>query len=75
MAATDEETIRSEIRTERAELAEAVGQLRGAVARVKRLGSKVRSKQALGAGGAVALGFVKAGGLGATARLLRRRKR
>jgi hypothetical protein len=42
---------------------------------VKRVGSKLRSKQALGAGGAVAVGFVKAGGLGATARLLRRRKR
>ena len=36
MAATDEETIRGEIRTERAELAEAVGELRGAVARIKR---------------------------------------
>ena len=75
MAATDEETIRSEIRTERAELAEAVGELRGAAARVKRIAAKLKSKQALGAGGAVALGFVKAGGLGATARLLRRRKR
>lgn len=75
MAATDEETIRDEIRTERAELAEAVGQLRGAAARVRRIGSKLRSKQALGAGGAVALGFVKAGGLGAAARLIKRRKR
>jgi hypothetical protein len=74
MATTDEETIRGEIRTERAELAEAVGELRGAVARIKRIGRALRSKQALGAGGAVALGFVKAGGLGATARLLRRRK-
>jgi hypothetical protein len=73
--ATEEETIRSEIRTERAELAEAVGELRGAVARIKRIGAKLKSKQALGAGGAVALGFVKAGGVGATARLLRRRKR
>ena len=71
--ATDEETIRGEIRTERAELAEAVGELRGAVARVKRLGAKLKSKQALG--GAVALGFVKAGGVGAVARLIRRRKR
>jgi hypothetical protein len=73
--ATEEETIRSEIRTERAELAEAVGELRGAVARIKRIGAKLKSKQALGAGGAVALGFVKAGGVGATVRLLRRRKR
>jgi hypothetical protein len=72
--ATDEE-IRGEIRTERAKLAEAVGELRGAVARIKRIGAKLKSKQALGAGGAVAVGFVKAGGLGATARLLRRRKR
>ena len=44
---------------------EAVGELRGAVARIKRIGAKLKSKQALGAGGAVALGFVKAGGLGA----------
>jgi hypothetical protein len=75
MAATDEETIRGEIRTERVELAEAVGELRGAVARIKRMAAKLKSKQALGAGGAVAVGFVKAGGIGATARLLRRRKR
>jgi hypothetical protein len=75
MAATDEETIRGEIRTERVELAEAVGELRGAVAGIKRMAAKLKSKQALGAGGAVAVGFVKAGGLGATARLLRRRKR
>jgi hypothetical protein len=74
MATTDEETIRGELRSERAELAEAVGELRGAVARVKRIGAKLRSKQALGAGGAVALGFVKAGGLGAVARVLKRRK-
>ena len=73
--ATDEEKIRGEIRTERAELAEAVGDLRGAVAKIKRIGAKLRSKQALGAGGAVALGFVKAGGLGAAVRLIRRRKR
>jgi hypothetical protein len=73
--ATDEETIRGEIRTERAGLAEAVGELRGAVARIKRMGAKLKSKQAIGAGGAVAVGFVKAGGLGALARLLRRRKR
>ena len=75
MAATDEETIRGEIRTERAELAEAVGELRGAVARIKRIGAKLRSKQAIGAGGTVAVGFVKAGGIGALARLIRRRKR
>jgi len=75
MAATDEETIRGEIRTERAELAEAVGELRGAVARIKRIGAKLRSKQAIGAGGAVAVGFVKAGGIGALARLIRRRNR
>jgi len=72
--ATDEE-IRGEIRTERAELAEAVGELRGAVARIKRIGAKLRSKQAIGAGGAVAVGFVKAGGIGALARVIRRRKR
>ena len=39
--ATDEETIRGEIRTERAELAVAVGELRGAVARIKRIGAKL----------------------------------
>ena len=74
MAATDEKTIRSEIRTDRAELAQAVGELRGGVDKAKRIAAKLRSKQALGAGAAVALGFVKAGGLGATARVIRRRK-
>ena len=74
MATSDEESIRGELRVERAELAEAVGELRGAVARIKRVGAKLRSKQALGAGGAIALGFLKAGGVGATARLLKRRK-
>jgi hypothetical protein len=74
MATSDEESIRGELRVERAELAEAVGELRGAVARMKRVGAKLRSKQALGAGGAIALGFLKAGGVGATARLLKRRK-
>ncbi len=74
MATSDEESIRGELRVERAELAEAVGELRGAVARMKRVGAKLRSKQALGASGAIALGFLKAGGVGATARLLKRRK-
>jgi len=75
MAATDEENIRVELRAEREQLAEAVDELRGALGRLAGIAAKLRSKRALGAGGALALGFLKAGGVGTTARLLKRRGR
>jgi hypothetical protein len=64
MASTEQE-LRRELRDEREQLAEAVGTLR----------AKVRSTLPLVTAGALGLGFVAAGGIGATARLLRRRGR
>jgi sensor histidine kinase regulating citrate/malate metabolism len=63
--ASTEQQLRRELHDEREQLAEAVGTLR----------SKLRSKVPLVAGGALALGFVASGGIGATARLLMRRGR
>jgi len=64
MASTEQQLLR-ELHDERDQLAEAVGTLR----------ARVRSKIPLVAGGALALGFVASGGIGATARLLLRRRR
>jgi hypothetical protein len=72
MAATDEQEIRRELSAERERLAEAVDELRGEAAKVS---GKLRAKLPLAAGGAFALGFLKAGGVGATARLVMRRRR
>jgi sensor histidine kinase regulating citrate/malate metabolism len=63
--ASTEQQLRRELHDEREELAEAVGTLR----------AKLRSKVPLVAGGALALGFVASGGIGATVRLLMRRGR
>jgi hypothetical protein len=65
------EDVRREIDRERAELATAVGSLR----REMVLTSKLRSRLPAAAAGAVGAGFVLAGGIGATARLLFRRSR
>ena len=63
--------IREELRTERAALADAVDDLKGALD----VGGKVKSKLPVFAAGAFGLGFLKAGGVGATMRLLMRRGR
>lgn len=63
--------LREELRTERAALADAVGDLR----RAADISGKLRAKLPLAAAGALGLGFLKAGGIGATARLLMRRSR
>jgi hypothetical protein len=63
--------LREELRTERAALAEAVHDLREAAD----ITGKLRAKLPLAAAGALGLGFFKAGGIGATARLLMRRSR
>ena len=60
MATAEEERLRKELSVEREELAGAVETLR----------AKIRSTA-----GALGLGLVAAGGIGATARLLRRRGR
>jgi hypothetical protein len=63
--ANTEQQLRRELHDEREQLAEAVGTLR----------ARVRSKLPLVTAGALGLGFVASGGIGATARLLLRRRR
>ncbi len=63
--ASTEQQLRRELHDEREQLAEAVVTLR----------ATLRSKLPLVTAGALGLGFVAAGGIGATARLLRRRGR
>ena len=67
--------LREELRTERAALADAVADLRGAIGQAADVSGKLRAKLPVAAAGALGLGFVKAGGIGATARLLMRRGR
>ena len=73
MAATDE--VRRRIHDERRELASAVEALREDLGEAANVGAKLRPKVPLLAGGALGAGFVLAGGIGATARLLFRRSR
>ncbi len=74
MAATDTRTpeqIRREIEHEREQLAEAVDSLRDGID----VGGMIRAKLPAVAVGALGAGFVLAGGIGATMRLLMRRSR
>ena len=71
---TDQPTpaeLRKEIESEREQLASAVDDLRGSMDPTE----KLRAKLPAVAGGALAAGFVLAGGIGATMRLLFRRGR
>jgi hypothetical protein len=63
--ASTEQQLRRELHDEREQLAVAVGTLRAGL----------RSKLPLVTAGALGLGFVASGGVGATARLLLRRRR
>jgi Protein of unknown function (DUF3618) len=65
------EQIRREIETERDRLAEAVDQLRNGM----NVTGALRSKLPVVAAGALGAGFVLAGGIGATMRLIMRRSR
>ncbi len=67
--------IRREIDAERQALAAAVADLRGGVGQAAAVSGKLRAKLPAAAGGALAAGFVLAGGIGATMRLLARRGR
>lgn len=69
------EDVRKEIASEREHLAHAVEQLRGELGEATDVAGKLRAKLPVVAGGALGLGFVAAGGIGATARLLMRRGR
>jgi len=78
MAATDGRTadrIRLEIESERNELARAVGELRAGLGEAADIGGKLRAHLPAAAAGALGVGFVLAGGIGASARLLLRRGR
>ena len=69
------EQVRRDIETEREQLASAVESLREEVGEVANVTAKLRGKLPVVAAGAAGLGFVLAGGIGATARLVMRRGR
>ena len=67
--------VRREIETEREQLAGAVENLRGEIGHVTDIAGKVKERLPLVAGAAATLGFVLAGGIGATMRYAARRGR
>jgi hypothetical protein len=69
------EQVRSEIETEREQLADAVDHLRAEIGEATDIGAKLSSKLPMVAAGALGAGFFIAGGIGATMRLLARRGR
>lgn len=72
--ASTEQDIRRRLGQEREGLADAVEELREEVGEATNVGAKLRSNLPAVAAGAFGLGFVKAGGIRATARLLLRRR-
>jgi hypothetical protein len=70
-----EDQLRKDIDAERERLASAVDELRGSISDAADIGGKLKSKLPLVAGGAASVGFVLAGGVGATARYFARRGR
>jgi hypothetical protein len=78
MAATNNrsmEAVRRDIAAERDQLAEAVDELRTGLGEATDVGAKLRARLPVVAAGALSAGFVAAGGVGATMRLLFRRGR
>jgi hypothetical protein len=75
MATTEEERLRKQLSAEREQLADAVDTLRSELGEATDLAGKLQSKLPVVAAGALGLGFLVAGGVGATARLLFRRGR
>ena len=76
MAATrTPEQIRDDLAAERAQLATAIEHLRGEIGSAANISGKLKSKLPVVAGAATAVGFVVAGGVGATMRYLARRGR
>lgn len=69
------EDVRNDIRGEREQLAAAVESLRDGLGEATDVAGKLRGRLPVVAGGALAAGFVLAGGIGATMRLLFRRGR
>jgi hypothetical protein len=78
MAATNSRTaedVRLEIEAERDQLAAAVDDLRDGIGEATNVGAKLKAKLPAVAAGALGVGFVIAGGIGATMRLFARRSR
>jgi len=73
--ATSEAQIRQELEQEREKLAEAVETLREEFEEATDVSGKLRAKLPIATAGALATGFVVAGGIGATMRLIFRRSR
>jgi hypothetical protein len=69
------EDVRRDIASEREQLADAAESLRESLGEATNVGGKLRSNLPAAAAGALAVGFVVAGGIGATARLVFRRGR
>jgi hypothetical protein len=67
------EVVRRDLETEREHLAEAADDLRESVAKATDITGKIRANLPAAAAGALAVGFLVAGGVGATARLIFRR--
>ena len=75
MARTEQHDLRRALGEERAKLAEEVRTLRVELGEAADISGRLRSKLPVAAGGALGLGFLASGGIGATARLLMRRGR
>ena len=73
--ASTEQDLRRELHDEREQLADAVETLRAELGEATNISGKLRSKLPLVTAGALGLGFVASGGIGATARLIMRRGR
>lgn len=74
MATAEEQRLRQELSQEREELADAVENLRAELDEATNVRARLESKLPAVAAGAFGIGFVLAGGIGATARLVFRRK-
>jgi hypothetical protein len=77
MATEDRSTteLRRRIESERNALATSVDSLRSEISEATNISAKLRGKLPAAAGGALAAGFVLAGGIGATVRLMFRKGR
>ena len=69
------EQVRHDIETERERLSTAVDDLRAGLGEATNIGAKLKGKLPIVTAGALGAGFVLAGGIGATMRLLARRGR
>jgi hypothetical protein len=75
MAGAEERRLRREVSAEREQLADAVDDLRAELGEATNVGGKLRANLPAAAAAALGVGFVAAGGIGATMRLVMRRGR